>query len=88
LPWNLPNEIVFNMWRKGDVAEESAGHLVRMAEGQSVTWKLTKKLSDMRPIADLPTCILALKKRAKRNQRFSGRIKGRMKPPPLTAHPC
>jgi hypothetical protein len=50
---------------KGDVAEESAGHLVRMAEGQSVTWKLTKKLSDMRPIADLPTCILALKKRAK-----------------------
>jgi hypothetical protein len=59
-----PNEIVFTMWRKGEVAEDNAGHLVRMAEGQSVTWKLTKKLSDMRPIADLPTSIVSLKPRA------------------------
>lgn len=28
-----PNEIVFNMWRKGDVAEGHAGSLVRMAGG-------------------------------------------------------
>lgn len=49
-----PNEIVFNMWRKGDVAEDRAGTLVRMAEGQAVTYKITKKLSDMIPIDELP----------------------------------
>ena len=31
-----------------------AGRLVRMAEGQSVTFKLTKRLADMRPIDELP----------------------------------
>lgn len=49
-----PHEIVFNMWRKGDVAEGKAGTLVRMAEGQAVTWKLTKKLSSMISIENLP----------------------------------
>ena len=53
-----PQEIVFNAWRKGVVAEDKAGHLVRMAEGQSVTYKLTKKLSDMRPISDLQNMLL------------------------------
>jgi hypothetical protein len=48
-----PQEIVFNAWRKGAVAEDKAGHLVRMAEGQAVTYKLTKKLSDMKPLSDL-----------------------------------
>jgi hypothetical protein len=52
-----PQAIVFNMWRKGDVAEGRAGTLVRMAEGQAVTWKLTKKLSDMLPIENLPEMI-------------------------------
>lgn len=61
-----PEEIVFNMWRKGEVAEGLAGTLVRMAEGQSVTYKLTKKLADMRPIADLPTRILNLTKTSER----------------------
>ncbi|HEY5329924.1 MAG TPA: hypothetical protein VIJ79_08585 [Acidobacteriaceae bacterium] len=56
-----PEEIVFNMWRKGEVAEGLAGTLVRMAEGQSVTYKLTKKLRDMRPIAALATHIVSLK---------------------------
>jgi len=56
-----PEQIVFNMWRKGEVAEGTAGTLVRMAEGQSVTYKLTKKLSDMRPIAELPNLIASLK---------------------------
>jgi hypothetical protein len=55
-----PGEIVFNMWRKGEVAEEKAGTLVRMAEGQSVTYKLTKKLIDMRPIAELATIVRSL----------------------------
>lgn len=59
-----PEVIVFNMWRKGEVAEGIAGALVRMAEGQSVTYKLTKKLRDMRPIADLPNHIVSLKDRS------------------------
>jgi hypothetical protein len=42
------------MWRKGAVAENRAGTLVRMAEGQAVTYKLTKKLDDMLDIAKLP----------------------------------
>ena len=49
-----PQAIVYNMWRKGDVAEGKAGRLVRMAEGQAVTWKLTKQLSAMLPIEHLP----------------------------------
>lgn len=49
-----PHTIVFNMWRKGDVAEERAGRLVRMAEGQSVTYKITKMLDEMRDIEKLP----------------------------------
>lgn len=49
-----PTEILFNMWRKGAVAEGRAGTLVRMAEGQAVTYKITKKLADMMPIDGLP----------------------------------
>ena len=48
-----PSSIWFNVWRKGEVAEKKAGSLVRMAEGQSVTFKLTKKLIHMRPIEEL-----------------------------------
>lgn len=55
-----PHEIVCNMWRKGAVAEGRAGHLVRMAEGQAVTYKLTKKLSDMKPIETLPGALRAI----------------------------
>lgn len=49
-----PQQIVFNMWRKGAVAEGAAGRLVRMAEGQAVTYKLTKKLDDMVAIEQMP----------------------------------
>lgn len=35
-----PSAIVFDIWRKGEVAENRAGKLVRMAEGQAVTYKL------------------------------------------------
>ncbi len=45
-----PEEILFNGWRKGEVSEGVAGSLVRMAEGQSVTHKLTKRPHDMRKI--------------------------------------
>lgn len=49
-----PKDVVFGIWRKGEVAEGRAGSLVRMAEGQSITFKLTKKLSEMRPIKEMP----------------------------------
>ena len=52
-----PDAIVFNAWRKGDLAEGNAGRLVRMAEGQSITFKLTKRLSEMNPVEDLPTWV-------------------------------
>lgn len=55
-----PHIIVFNMWRKGDVAEGKAGRLVRMAEGQAVTVKLTKRLANMLPIEDLPDMLREL----------------------------
>ncbi len=58
-----PKEIVFNMWRKGDVAEGNAGTLVRMAEGQAVTYKITKKLADMLPIDVLPKTLRATLKK-------------------------
>ena len=56
-----PHQVVFNMWRKGMVADNRAGTLVRMAEGQAVTYKLTKRLDDMLDIADLPSAILNTK---------------------------
>lgn len=49
-----PDRLVFDMWRKGEVAEQKAGSLVRMAEGQAVTYKLTKKVKDMVDIEALP----------------------------------
>ena len=52
-----PHHVVFDMWRKGAVAESRAGTLVRMAEGQAVTYKLTKKLDELRAIEELPRLI-------------------------------
>ena len=52
-----PDMIVFLAWRKGVVSEGGAGSLVRMAEGQSTTHKLTKKLADMKPVEELPSWI-------------------------------
>ena len=48
-----PDKIVFNAWRKGLISEGGAGTLVRMAEGQSTTHKLTKRLAEMRPVEEL-----------------------------------
>ena len=53
-PRIAPYNIWFNVWRKGEVAEGKAGRLVRMAESQSVTFKLTKRLDSMRSIEELP----------------------------------
>ena len=52
-----PHQVVFRMWRKGVVAEGGAGRLVRMAEGQSVTYKLTKRLDEMVDISSLPAAV-------------------------------
>lgn len=52
-----PANIFFNVWRKGEVAENKAGTLVRMAEGQSVTFKLTKRKATMKPIKELPVWV-------------------------------
>ena len=49
-----PNEIVYSIWTKGEVAEGKGGTLVRMAEGQSITFKLTKKPASMSKIENLP----------------------------------
>jgi hypothetical protein len=55
-----PHEIVFNLWNKAEVTGGQAGRLVSMAQDQAVTAKLTKKLTDMRPIAALPVMIHTL----------------------------
>ena len=54
-----PRSIVFLAWRKGVVSEGGAGSLVRMAEGQSTTHKLTKRLTVMRPIEEFPAWVLS-----------------------------
>ena len=48
-----PDELLYNVWRKGVLAEGKAGRLVRMAEGQPITTKLTKKRDEMLPIAHI-----------------------------------
>ena len=48
-----PNSIVFEMWTKAEVRNGEAGSLVMMAQDQDVTYKITKRLDDMRPISEL-----------------------------------
>ena len=45
---------------RGEIAEGEAGTLVRMAEGQAVTTKITKKVSEMHPIEQLPDSVRRL----------------------------
>ena len=47
-----PDEILFNVWRKGEVSEGRAGRLVTMDKGSSSTFKLTKKHSELYPIME------------------------------------
>ena len=53
-----PERIVFNVWRKDEVRDGAAGHLVMMAQDQDVTYKITKKLDDMRPIDEMIDTLL------------------------------
>ena len=48
-----PNRLVFAAWTKEEVIRGEAGTLVHMAENQTTTLKLTKRLDDLRPIEDL-----------------------------------
>ena len=52
-----PGAVLFDAWRKGEVAEGVAGNLVTMDAGSSATFKLTKKRQDLRPIEQLETRI-------------------------------
>lgn len=52
-----PDAILFDAWRKGDVAEGKAGNLVTMDAGSSATFKLTKRRINLRPITDFETHI-------------------------------
>ncbi len=52
-----PESLVFRIWKKGALSEGAAGTLVRMAEGQSVTHKLTKQPRQMLEIEELPDWI-------------------------------
>ena len=45
-----PNEILFDIWTKAEIATGKAGNLVTMDKGSSATFKLTKKKSDLLPI--------------------------------------
>lgn len=49
-----PEAIVFDAWRKEEVVSGQAGHLVPMSQDQRITFKLTKRREDMRPIETLP----------------------------------
>ena len=52
-----PEAIVFDAWRKEEVVSGQAGHLVPMSQDQRITFKLTKRREDMRPIETLPDWI-------------------------------
>lgn len=55
-----PDTVVFDAWRKGDVAEGKAGHLVTMDRGSSATFKLTKRKDHLRPMSEFKAHIDAL----------------------------
>ena len=47
-----PDTILFDAWRKGDVSEGRAGHLVTMDRGSSATFKLTKRRTALRSLGE------------------------------------
>ena len=49
---------MFNVWSKDEVNEGAAGRLVMMAQDQDITYKITKKLSDMRPVDEMIEALL------------------------------
>ncbi len=53
-----PEQVVFNVWHKDEVIDGLAGRLVMMAQDQDVTYKITKKLDDMRPVGEMIDTLL------------------------------
>ena len=53
-----PEQVVFNVWHKDEVIDGLAGRLVMMAQDQDVTYKITKKLDDMRPVGEMADTLL------------------------------
>ncbi len=47
-----PNELYFGVWSKADVVTGKAGNLVTMEKGANASYKLTKKSSNLIPIAN------------------------------------
>lgn len=52
-----PNNLVFDIWPKGEVATGLAGNLVSMGKNQNSSFKLTKKLSALKDIYKLKKII-------------------------------
>ena len=48
-----PNNLVFEIWSKGDVVTGVAGNLVSMGKNQNSSFKLTKKISSLQNIRKL-----------------------------------
>lgn len=57
-----PNDILFDIWSKADVATGRAGTLVTMGRGQNASWKLTKAKKVLHSIVDLKARIESLSK--------------------------
>ena len=55
-----PDGLVFGCWSKEELATQQPGKLVRMAEGQSVTFKLRRRPEQLLPIHHLPTTLRSL----------------------------
>jgi len=55
-----PNDLLFFIWSKADVATGEAGTLVSMASKGNSSFKLTKKSSDLKPISDLNKMLLEM----------------------------
>lgn len=48
-----PNDLLFRIWSKADVATDKAGTMVSMGRGQNSSFKLTKRKTDLYPIGEL-----------------------------------
>jgi len=48
-----PNELLFGIWSKSDLATGNAGNLVSMGAGQNSSFKLTKRCDALKPIKEL-----------------------------------
>jgi len=55
-----PNNLIFDIWSKADVATGEAGSLVSMGKNQNSSFKLTKKLKELKPINEFKKTLTEL----------------------------